>query len=198
MKPRDPALHPLGQPCGLRSKVLYPLGLNFVAFVIWPNSVGYVLEPHTLGRGCGHVGEMHPRGLAPRRLPEASAPVYSGRRGLAAGRAEARREFPPGGLGLEKRHVLLPGPPSLRRGPAALSGNREREGAGTPQAAGTRELGGAGKVRGRGGGGRKWPDGVGAPKRRRVQAAAAGARQVLPGHLLQAGSLRTALSSPFF
>lgn len=113
MKPRDSALHPLGQPCGLRSKVLNPLGLNYVAFVIWPNSVGVVPEPHTLGRGCGHLGETYPRGLAPRRLPEASVPTYSDRRGPAAGRTEARREFPPGGLGLEKRHVLLPGPPSL-------------------------------------------------------------------------------------
>lgn len=62
MKPRDAALHSLGQLCDLRNKVPNPQGLIFVAFIIWPHFVGDGSEPHTLGRGCGQAGETHHSG----------------------------------------------------------------------------------------------------------------------------------------
>lgn len=168
----DPPLHPLRLLCGLRNKVPNPPELSFIALVIWPHLVGDVAELHTLGTGCARVGETHPSGRAARWCLEASAPAYQGRQGPAARRTEAGPEFPPGEQGLEKRHVLFPGPLSWRRGPAVLSGNQEREAAGAPQAPGMRGLGGAEKVRGRGWGGRRWPGRKGRLRGPRVPAAA--------------------------
>lgn len=134
----------LGQLCGLRSKVLKPLGLHFVAFVSLSRLAWDAPELHTWGGRCWWVGLTRPRGPATRRRLEASAPAYFGRREPVARRTEARREFPPGGRSFEKRHVLFPGPPRRCRGPVAPGGKQEPEGAGAPWATRTRKLGGAG------------------------------------------------------
>ena len=141
-KPGDPPSHLLGQRCGLRSKVPKPLGFSFVALAIWPRSAWEVPELHTLGLDCGRVGETRSPAPAARRRLEASAPVYlDGDGGRAHGGPTG---VPAWGMRLRQRARASPRASQAVRGPAALRGNREPEGAGTPPAARTREPGGGG------------------------------------------------------
>ena len=115
-----------------------------------------------------------------RRRLEASAPAYLGRLGTS-GRARGDPAGVPARVTRPREEARAsPRASQPMPTPAALSGNEEREGGGALQAAATRKLGGAGRVRGR----RRvcgWLEGVGEPTRPRVQAAAAGMLQVPPG-----------------
>lgn len=138
---------------------------------------------------------------ATRRRLEASAPAYSGRLGTS-GRARGDRAKVPARVTTPREEARAsPWASQPAPTPVALSGNEEREGGGALQAAAKRKLGGAGRVRSRW---RVWAAGSGwkelgsprGPESRRRRRERGG---FLPaGHLLLAGSVRTALSSPFF
>ena len=127
MTPGDPALRLLRQLCGLRSKVLKPLGLRSVAFVSWPRLAWGAPELHTWAKllvGRSDASPWPGHSAASRRFG-ACVLQQTGPGGRARG--DPAGVPAPGKGGFEKRHVLLPGPPRLCRGPVALGGNQEPE-----------------------------------------------------------------------